>query len=242
MNRTIHYCWFGKTEKSDVIKKCIDSWREFLPNYEIKEWNEDNFDVHCCKYVEEAYEAKKWAFVSDYCRMWVLYMYGGVYFDTDVEVIKATDVFESNCIGFEKKKLLNPGLVLSAEKGNWFCHEMLSEYDRDSFFLEGGQNFRTVCDRATSIFLKHGLKLNNKMQKIDGFTVYPSDFFNPLGVANGTLKITDNTLTVHLFAGSWVDGKYLASTKKSFKNRIYKLLTRFFGRNFADWVRRLVNK
>ena len=89
--KIIHYCWFGRNPLPDSAKKCIESWRKFFPEYEIKEWNEDNFDVHLIPYVEEAYNAKKYAFVSDYARFWILYFYGGVYFDTDVEVIRPMD-------------------------------------------------------------------------------------------------------------------------------------------------------
>ena len=111
--RKIHYCWFGGNPKSEVILRCIESWKKYLPDYEIIEWNESNFDIHVCKYVEQAYERKKWAFVSDYCRIWALNAQGGVYFDTDVEVVREVgSIFSSPCIGFESKKIVNPGLVM----------------------------------------------------------------------------------------------------------------------------------
>ena len=89
--KIIHYCWFGGNPLPELAIKCIESWKKYLPDYEIKEWNESNFDINCCAYVREAYEAKKWAFVSDYARFWILYQHGGLYFDTDVELIKSID-------------------------------------------------------------------------------------------------------------------------------------------------------
>ena len=114
MSKTIHYCWFGKNPKSKLILKCIDSWRKCCPDYEIKEWNEENFDINCCDYVREAYEAKKWAFVSDYCRFYVLYNYGGIYLDTDVELLKSLDVLSKNFVGFENQNRVNSGLIRGA--------------------------------------------------------------------------------------------------------------------------------
>lgn len=240
MNKVIHYCWFGKNEKSELIAKCIESWKTFFPDYEIVEWNESNFDINCCDYVREAYNAKKWAFVSDYCRILVLFLYGGVYFDTDVQIIKRTSAFEHNCIGFEKKKLLNPGLVLAAEKGNWFCKEMLDAYNRDHFLLDNSFNYKTICDRSTEIFLRKGLKLNNKTQKVLDFVVYSTEYFNPKGTADGEPIITQNTVSIHLFNGSWVSEDYVHS-HRNIKSRIYGVVKRLFGARFASWLRRLVN-
>ena len=238
MKMVINYCWFGRNNKSDLIIKCLESWKKYLPNYEIVEWNEDNFDVNCCEYVKEAYELKKWAFVSDYCRLWVLYKYGGLYLDTDVEIIKSTNLFRFNTIGFEKKKLLNPGLVLSCEADNWFCKEMLEEYNKDHFVCNGIINYRTICDRATDIFKKHGLRLNNKYQNIDGFNVYPSDFFNPIGT------VTNDTVSIHHFAKSWIDDDFIKLQKKNrnFQSRIYYFIKKLFGKKFADKLRRIKNK
>ena len=130
--KIIHYCWFGGKELPESAKKCIDSWKRFFPDYKIKEWNESNFDINYCDYTKEAYEAKKWAFVSDVARFKILYENGGFYFDTDVEVIKSFDDIISNgaFMGFEndKKCLVNPGLGLGVEAGNQFYKEMLDLY------------------------------------------------------------------------------------------------------------------
>jgi mannosyltransferase OCH1-like enzyme len=236
--KVINYCWFGNNEKSELILKCIASWKKYLPDYEIKEWNETNFNVNCCDYVAEAYKAKKWAFVSDYCRMWVLYNFGGVYFDTDVELIKSPGViFDNPTIGFESKENLNPGLVFACEQGNWFCYEMLESYAQDYFYKEGKMNCATICDRSTKIFLSYGLRLNNKLQQIKGYNVYPSDYFNPMGSKGGYLKITLNTISIHNFAGTWIDDETKKTTINSFKGKLYLFLNNTAGDKFANKIR-----
>ena len=137
-NKTIHYCWFGKNPKSKLILKCIDSWRKHCPDYEIKEWNEENFDVNCCDYVREAYEAKKWAFVSDYCRFYVLYNYGGIYLDTDVELLKPLDILSEDFVGFENQNRVNSGLIRGAVSKDLICKLMLDSYANDHFLKQDG--------------------------------------------------------------------------------------------------------
>ena len=125
--KVIHYCWFGRNEKSELIKRCIDSWKKYCPGYDIVEWNEDNCDLNSCTYVKEAYEAKKWAFVSDYIRHFVLEQYGGIYLDTDVELLKPLDSFLSgNFVALENEHSIASGLIMGCEKQNWFCEEMLA--------------------------------------------------------------------------------------------------------------------
>ena len=145
--KVVHYCWFGGNQLPDDAKKCIESWRKFFPEYEIKEWNECNFDVNCCDYVKEAYAAKKWAFVSDYARFWILYHEGGLYFDTDVEVIKdMSDIIAKGAfMGCETDNKCapglglgaNPGLGLGANPGLGLYKEILDYYEKIHFFIEG---------------------------------------------------------------------------------------------------------
>ena len=166
--KIIHYCWFGGNPLPKDALVCIASWKKFLPDYEIKEWNESNFDVNCCPYVREAYEAKKYAFVSDYARFSVLYQEGGLYFDTDVEIIKNMDyiVAAGNFMGFEQnlatkisnsgvKLGVNPGLALGARKGLEFDKEILEFYETRTHF---DMNEGTVVDYTTNILRKHGLQ------------------------------------------------------------------------------------
>ena len=138
--KIIHYCWFGGKSLPDEAKEYIESWKKYCPDTEIVEWNESNFDINCCQYVKEAFDAKKWAFVSDYARFYVLYKYGGMYFDTDVEMIKPIDDIVSNgaFMGIEagRKVFVAPGLGIGAEAGNEIFREILDYYENQTFYLK----------------------------------------------------------------------------------------------------------
>lgn len=240
--KTIHYCWFGYNEKSQLIKDCISSWAKYYPDYKIIEWNESNFDINCNQYVREAYSQKKWAFVSDYCRMWVIYNYGGVYFDTDVELIKASNIFERPVVCFESERIINPGLVISGEKGNWFCKEMLESYVDERFMVDGRNNYKTICDRATEIFVKYGLSLNNKYQEICGYHILPSDYFNPLGYGGNKLRITKNTVGIHKFLASWQDENTWKEVNLNLKGKIFMRIKMILGEKSAIAIRRFFHR
>ena len=185
MNKTIHYFWFGGNPKSKLIEKCIASWRKYFPDFEIKEWNEDNFDVRQNKYISQAYDAKKYAFVSDFARFKVLYDEGGLYFDTDVEAVRSFyELFESEAFsGFETEKHINPGLVLWAkEPGNEIIKQMLDSYENDAFVnSDGTNNDATVCVRFTDILENYGIKPDDgTVQTCGSFTLYPREYFCPL--------------------------------------------------------------
>ena len=183
--KIIHYCWFGGNEFSEKEIKCIDSWKKYCPNYKIKRWDESNFNIHINKYVEQAYSCKKWAFVSDYARFWILYQYGGLYFDNDVELIKPIDdiVAKGPFFGLEKTEFsyapiaLAPGLGIGAEKGNTLIQEILETYDKKAFIKQDGNyDDTTVVTTVTNIFKKYGLKQSNTIQVIKDFYVYPDDY------------------------------------------------------------------
>ncbi len=204
MNKILHYCWFGNNKKSDIIIECMETWKKFFPDYEIIEWNETNFDVHCCRYVEEAYNSKKWAFVSDYCRFWALYKYGGIYLDTDVKIIRSFEGLPLCFVGFESQNAVASGLVRAASKGDEVCKLMLESYHSDSFLLSNGElNLKTVCQRETEILGRFGLQLNNEMQEICNTVVFPKEYFCPLDFATGRMNITSNTYSIHMYGGSW---------------------------------------
>jgi hypothetical protein len=204
----IHYCWFGNNPKSELIEKCIDSWKKYCPDYEIKEWNESNFDFHCCRYVEEAYAMKKWAFVSDYCRFWVLFHYGGIYLDTDVEIIKPLDDLPTTFVGYEEKAIVNSGLIRGAEVNDAICQRMIDSYSNDRFVKEDGSlNLQTVCHRETNILKEYGLKCDNTLQVVAKTTVFPKDWFAPKDYYTEKLKITKNTYTIHHYLKSWTGGE-----------------------------------
>lgn len=203
----IHYCWFGGKSKSPLICRCLESWRKYHPNDEIIEWNESNFDVNICPYVREAYQQKKYAFVSDYCRFFVLYNIGGCYLDTDVELIKPLIDLPENFVGFETgARYVASGLIRGAKKGDQICREMIQSYDSDVFVLSNGSiNLKTVCVRETEILIRHGLIQKNQLQLVDGTYVFPTDYFCPLDNSTGELKITNNTYSIHHYSGTWLD-------------------------------------
>lgn len=235
--KKIHYCWFGGAPFPEIVIKCMESWKKFCPDYKIVEWNESNFNIHCCKYVEEAYNAKKWAFVSDYCRFFVLYNYGGVYLDTDVELIKTIDDLPENFVGLEDKETCNSGLIRGAQKGDMICEKMLKSYNDDAFILEDGSlNLKTVCERETDILKLYGLKGNGCMQNVCGTTVFPKDYFSPKDYVTQKVHITERTYSIHHYAYSW------QGEKENISSKIYRCLYKIFGAKFANKVRDIFGK
>lgn len=196
--RKIHYFWFGGGVKSSKVKKCIESWKKFCPDYEIIEWNESNYDYKKHPFMIKAYEDKKWAFVSDYARLDVLYEYGGIYLDTDVEIIKnIDDLLENHAyIGFERKDLLGDGQGFGGEKGFPLFKEMMAVYDGLDEYIESPKLRTEVC-------VSHGLKLDGSRQTIDGMEIYPVDVFCPKNFKTGIVQVTTNTKSIHHFDASW---------------------------------------
>ena len=215
--KIIHYCWFGGNPLPPLAEKCIASWKRFLPDYEIKEWNEQNFDVNIIPYTAEAYQAKKYAFVSDYARFWILYHYGGLYFDTDVEVIKpmGSIIAKGAFMGCEQDSksgielTVAPGLGLAVESKHEIYKAILEEYDSFHFINEdGSNNDKTVVEYVTEILKKHGLRNSPGIQNINGINVYPSEYFCPRNTVTKRMHITNNTYTIHHYMASWKDGGF----------------------------------
>ena len=238
--KIIHYCWFGRNPLPESAQKCIASWKKFLPGYEIKEWNEDNFDVNIIPYTKEAYEAKKYAFVSDYARFWILYKYGGLYFDTDVEVIKPMDdiIDRGPFMGIEvvakegEYPKVAPGLGLGVTPGFGLFKELLEEYAKMRFInQDGSQNKKTIVIYNTEVLLKHGLKPTNELQEVDGVWIYPADYFNPLDSLTGKLKLTENTRSIHWYMNSWDD-----------RSKLYQWLSKMSHRLFGTTFHRIKNR
>lgn len=214
--KTIHYCWFGCNPLPSTAKRCIESWRKFFPDYDIKEWNEDNFDVNIIPYTKEAYSVKKYAFVSDYARFWILYNYGGLYFDTDVEVIRNMDNIIANgpFMGFEqpreevkrKKKGYGvaPGLGLGVNPGLGLYKELLDYYE-DLHFLDdkGNPNPVTIVKHTTDVLISKGLMANNELQQVSGVWIYPWDVFCPQSYYTKQTHISKNSVSIHLYSDSW---------------------------------------
>ena len=219
INKIIHYCWFGRNPLPSQAERCIASWRKYLPGYEIKEWNEDNFDVDVIPYTSEAYKAGKYAFVSDYARFWILYKYGGIYFDTDVEVIRPLNdiLAKGNFMGYETDPnvkgnngfSINPGLGLGVSRELGLMKKMLAMYDGRHFVYEQVmKNQITVVHIATQVLLECGLRPVPGIQKVADVWIYPSEYFCPIKVTTGRMHITENTRTIHHYAGTWAGSKF----------------------------------
>ncbi len=225
--KKIHYCWFGRGDKSSKMQKCMESWKNICSEYEIIEWNEDNFDIHLNKYTEMCYEQKKYAFLSDYVRLLIIYEHGGIYLDTDVEVIRSLDELLNNkaYFGFEDNEHVNTGVGFGAEARNEVVKSMINEYDE---LLEGEHGTIGCPILNTKALLEYGLVLNGKIQNLKHCIVYSSDYFNPYDDATGKLNCNDNTYSIHWYAKSWMDKKTVLRSK------ISKPLHRLFGKNFFN--------
>lgn len=220
--KVIHYCWFGGGEQSPKMRKCIESWSKFCPDYEIVEWNETNYDVRKNAYLACCCDNKKWAFLSDYARLDIICENGGVYFDTDVEVVAGfDDLLEQKAFfGFETDAFVNTGLGFGSEKGGAAVRQMLQVYAP----LLDGQHGTVVCPKLnTQALVELGLKADGTLQRFDDFTVYPADWFNPYDDPTGRLNKTNNTRSIHWYSKSWMDPKTVLRSK------LTKPLHRVFG-------------
>ena len=244
--KVIHYFWLGGGEKPESVKMCIESWRKYCPDFEIKEWNESNYDVHKHPYMEKAYNEKRWAFVPDYGRLDVLYHYGGIYMDTDVEVLKdLSPLCEFKAYkGFESSEVVNDGQGFGCIPGLPIFKEMMACYDaKEPYDYSSGKEEYIESPRlCTKVLLRHGLKQNGLRQKVDDIEILPVDYLCPLDYATGKMKITDNTYSIHHFDASW-HGK---GAKKG--RLLMQYINRIFGKNlgmkifsgimrFKDWVK-----
>lgn len=204
--KIIHYCWFGGNPLPELAQKCISSWEKHLPEYQIKVWNEETFDLNAHPFTKEAYEARKFAFITDYVRLWALEKFGGIYMDTDVEVLKPLDQFlvYPAFSGFEDETHIPTG-IMASEKGGIWVKEQLSYYDNRHFIKPDGSldmttNVIIMCDNMS----RQGFVLKNSRQNFRGIIeIFPKDFFCPKSYRTGKIYLTDNTHTIHHFAGSW---------------------------------------
>lgn len=207
--KTIHYCWFGDRPIPEQYRNWMKSWELYCPNYEIIEWNEKNYDVKKNKYVQQAYEMQKWAFVSDYARIDIIHEYGGIYLDTDVELIKNIDemLMNNGFCGFESSEYVNYGLGFGSTKHHTIVKAIKEYYDNLCFVLENGTLNQVNCPIIqTEIMKKHGLICNGEFQLVEGMTVYPSKVL--CGMSPHSFRIQHNledTYAIHHYSGSWVE-------------------------------------
>lgn len=231
--KIIHYCWFGRGEMPPLAKKCIASWEKYLPEYRIKQWNEDNFDLSSYPYTEEAYRLRKFAFVTDVVRLFALYTEGGIYMDTDVEVLKPLDAFLDHPAfsGFEDEMHVPTG-IMGAEKGSLWAKENLDLYEGRHFIQEDGTpDLTTNVATITGMMLRHGLKQDNTYQEFPGLAVmYPKEYFCPLNPWTRKVEKTANTATIHHFMGSWSSKTPVSVSRK--------WLMRLFGKQGYQTIRK----
>lgn len=210
--KVIHYCWFGGKPLPKSALKCIESWKRYFPDYKIKEWNETNYDISKIEYIKQAYQEKKYAFVSDYARFDILYHEGGIYFDTDVEVVRSFDdiLAQGAFMGFEEDATLkkcgqvNPGLGMGVEPQNSLYKDILDYYRKQSFYRDDGAiNTETVVTKITHVLQHYGLRNIEGIQWINGIGIYPKEYFNPKDSSSGRINKTKNTHSVHWYSSSW---------------------------------------
>ncbi len=209
--KIIHYVWVGGGPLTPLAEKCIESWKKFCPDYEIKRWDETNFDINQNIYCKEAYESKKWAFVSDYIRAKVLYDFGGIYLDTDVELIRPIDEFLSHSAfaGFETVDAISTG-ILGVTKNNIWIKSLLDSYNNRHFINEYGQfDFTTNVTVLTNLTKQQypNMVFDNTKQILENLVVYPIEYFCPFSFVDKQLRKTENSYAIHWFDGSWVPKK-----------------------------------
>ena len=205
--KVIHYCWFGRGQMPELALKCIESWHKYLPGYTLKLWNEDSFDINTVPYVKEAYEARKFAFVTDYIRLYALYHEGGIYMDRDVEVLEPLDdLLDLPAFsGYESNKFSNfpTGLMASAAGGVWVKEQLDYYTDRHFLLPDGSLDMTTNTVTISRIMKENGFELTGEYQVYkNDMHCFPSDYFCPM-TSTRVLKLTKNSYCIHHFAGSW---------------------------------------
>ncbi len=206
IQKKIHYCWFGGNPLPEKDQKCIESWHKMCPDYEIIRWDESNYDITKNQYMKEAYDAKKWGFVPDFARLDIIYENGGIYLDTDVELVKNLDELLS-CeafMGFEDGEHVNPGLCIAAKQYHPTIKKLMNIYSNRKFIKSDGTLDLTPSPiMNTDMLIEMGLKCDNSKQVVEGITIFPKDYFCPKDYKTGKLAVTENTYGIHWFNASW---------------------------------------
>lgn len=235
--KIIHYCWFGEQPKSNEVEEYIQGWKNINPDFQIIEWNEKNFDVNINFYVAEAYKAKKWAFVSDYARLCVLYKYGGVYLDTDVEIIKPLSpfLFSESFLGIESEFSICTA-VIGAEKESQFIFNVLRSYDNEHFIKNDSFDITPNSQRIYAILTKNDSfdSQSKDVQNLVDCVVYPQDYFSPINCYTGREKITARTVAIHRYAGTW------KTKSEKIKDSILVVITRVIGEKNRQKIKRIM--
>lgn len=246
-NKVIHYCWFGGSPLSDLTKRCIESWKKFLPEFEIKEWNENNFDVNQCKFVSQAYKEKKWAFVADYTRFKVLEKFGGLYLDTDMEITAdiAKYLEHEFFVGQEDSTLINAAVVWSKEKNNEHITNIVKIYEeKEEFNAVGDLYSESVPQVLSTYFETYGFDdKKDEIQVLDNGNVYvyPMEYFYPLSYDHQHNKFTENSVMIHHFDATWIEPMEKFKTKMKRKNMKWVVYIIDFFVNTKNFISAYIN-
>lgn len=231
--KIIHYCWFGSKKLPPEYQRYLQSWQKFCPDYRIIRWDQTNYDVTKNHYMYQAYQRGKWSFVSDYLGFDVVYHYGGIYLDTDVELVKNLDDLLSNqaFMGFEENEKgfsVAPGLGFGAQKNDPVIRQLRQMYNGLDFIDQKGRiNTLTIPVYTTDFLNQWGLKQNNQLQEVAGVKIYPTDFFAPMDFLTGEIKLTANTYSIHHYSATWQTAENLAHIKQ------IRLINRRFGKKLG---------
>lgn len=232
--KVIHYCWFGHNPLPKEVKKCIESWRKYCPDYEIVEWNESNFDVHCHPFVESAYKAKAWAFVSDYARLKIIYENGGIYMDTDVELLKNIDFLLDHkmYVGIQQVEMLcNTGLGFGAEPHHPIVKEMLAKYNDLIYSDEISQSI--ACPYLNDAVIRaHGYKNSTEVVTIDNLTVYPPEYMDPISPGDANNLLSDNSFSISHYFASWTSGS----------NKLKRRVVNLIGQERVNKIKKILGR
>lgn len=216
--KKIHYMWFGSKELPASLQRCVDSWRTYCPDYEIIRWDEHNYDIEKNLYTSQAYHAKQWGFLSDYARLELLYEHGGIYLDTDVELIRSLDdmLFQDGFISIEKWMVINSGGGAGAKPRHPMIGKMLDFRRNTPFIKQDGTLNRTASGYYETLpFLEQGLRLDGTIQSVQGMNVYGFDYFHPYDYMTGETLTTKHTIGIHHFGGSWLESDVQAQRTKT---------------------------
>ena len=226
--KRIHYCWFSGKPIPDKLQRCIDSWKRYCPEYELVRWDESNYDIHQNQYMEQAYSCQKWGFVPDIARLDLLYRYGGIYLDTDVELLRPLDelLYQPAFCGVEKWGTVNFGGCSGAQAGNPIIKEILDFRKDEPFLHADGTLNQTVCGYYETLpLIKRGMEVNMKTQIIANgrMTVYSPALFHPFDFVSGETRLGKNTFSIHHFSGTWL-GKDAAAARVNTQKRYREFL------------------
>lgn len=231
--KIIHYCWFGGKPLDELALKCINSWKEYFPDYEIIQWNEQNFDINQMEFMKKAYMNEKWAFVSDVARLIVIYNFGGLYFDTDVEIVSNYEDILKNDIqgfmGYEKTNAVTTGSGFGAVPKHPFVEALINVYKDLDYEHYAECLSEIACPiLTTQLLVNHGYIVEDRMQKCCNLLIYPSEYFSPIDYMSGRLTKTELTHSIHWYNGSW----NTEETKKELA--VAQRLRRVFGTKMGE--------